>query len=83
MLDLDQAARLIEMQPTCTGRGLVLDPLTSQLDSLVVSAPEAARSVLRKLTSKQRVRICGGVRPGSLDGPNAAAKTALRALACR
>jgi transposase len=55
----------------------------AQLDSLIVAAPEPVRAALRKLNTKQRVRTCAGFRPGRLDGPTAAAKTALRALAHR
>ena len=55
----------------------------AQLDSIVVSAPEAVRSPLRRLTTKQRVRVCAGFRPGLLDDPTAAIKLALRALARR
>jgi hypothetical protein len=55
----------------------------AQLDSLVVAAPESVRAGLRKLTTKQRVRVCAAFRPGRLDDPVAAAKTALRALARR
>jgi len=55
----------------------------AQLDSLVVSAPESLRSQLRRLTTRQRVRVCAGFRPGLLDDPAAATKLALRALARR
>jgi transposase len=55
----------------------------AQLDSLVVSAPESVRVGLRRLTTKQRVRACAGFRPGRLDGPAAATKLALQALARR
>jgi transposase len=46
----------------------------AQLDSIVVSGPEAVRSQLRRLTTKQRVRVCAGFRPGPLDDPAAATK---------
>lgn len=52
-------------------------------DSVVVSAPESVRSPLHRLTTKQRVRVCAGLRPGVLDNPAAATKLALRALARR
>jgi len=55
----------------------------AQLDSLIVAAPEAIRSPLRKLGTKQRVRACAAFRPGPVDDPAAATKTALRALARR
>ncbi len=55
----------------------------AQLDCLVVSAPESVRAALRKLTTKQRVRVCAAFRLGPLGDPAAAAKTALRALARR
>ncbi len=55
----------------------------TQLDSLVVSAPEAVRAGLPKLGTKQRVRTCAAFRPGAVDDPAAATKTALRALARR
>lgn len=55
----------------------------AQLNCLVVSAPESVRAGLRRLGTKQRVRICAAFRPGPLSDPAAAAKTALRALARR
>jgi transposase len=55
----------------------------AQLDSIVVSAPESVRTPLRRLTTKQRVRVCAAFRPGLLDDPAAATKLALRVLARR
>jgi transposase len=55
----------------------------AQLDSLIVSAPESVRVGLRKLGTKQRVRICAAFRSDALDHLAAATKTALQALARR
>jgi len=55
----------------------------AQLDSLVVAAPESVRAPLRRLGTKQRVRACAGLRPGAVEDPVAAVKTALRSLARR
>jgi transposase len=54
-----------------------------QLESLVVSAPETVRAPLRKLSTKQRVRVCAAYRLGPIDNPAAATKHALRILARR
>lgn len=54
-----------------------------RLGSLVVSAPEPVRALLRNLGTKQRVRVCAAYRPGALTDPTAATKAALRALARR
>jgi transposase len=50
----------------------------AQLDSVVVSAPESVRTPLRRLSTKERVRVCAALRPGLIDDPAAATK-----LACR
>jgi transposase len=55
----------------------------AQMDAVIVSAPESVRSPLRKLTPRQRIRVCAAFRPGALDDPAAATKTALRSLARR
>ena len=55
----------------------------AQLDALILTAPEQVRGPLRKLTSKQRIRVCATLRRGPVSDPAAAAKTALRALARR
>jgi transposase len=55
----------------------------AQLDALIVTAPEPVRAPLRKLTSKQRIRVCAALRPGLVADPASAVKTALRALARR
>lgn len=53
------------------------------MKALVVTAPPSLRDRLRGLTTPRLVRACRGLRPGELDGPEAAAKTALRSLATR
>jgi hypothetical protein len=55
----------------------------AQLDALIVTAPKPVRAPLRKLTSKQRIRACATVRPGQVNDPASAVKTALWALARR
>ncbi|HEX9031266.1 MAG TPA: IS110 family transposase [Streptosporangiaceae bacterium] len=55
----------------------------AQIDAVITSAPESVRSPLRKLTPRQRIRACSAFRPGTLDDPAAATKTALRSLARR
>jgi transposase len=40
----------------------------AQLDALIVTAPEPVRAPLRKLSSKQRIRACAALRPGSTAG---------------
>lgn len=42
-------------------------------------APESVRAPLRLLGTKQRVRVCAGLRSGLVNDPTAAIKTALRA----
>lgn len=55
----------------------------NQMRSLLVTAPDALRAQLRSLTVKQLLSTSKGFRPGALDDPAAAAKTALRSLARR
>jgi transposase len=55
----------------------------AQLDALIVTAPEPVRAPLRKLTSRQRIRVCAASRPGLVSDPASAVKTALRGLARR
>jgi len=55
----------------------------AQIDALILTAPEQVRALLRKLTSKQRIRACAALRPGPVSDPASAVKTALRALARR
>jgi transposase len=55
----------------------------AQLDSLVVTGPEQLRATLRGLTTKRRVHLCAGYRPGPAVDPQAATKIALRHLARR
>jgi transposase len=50
---------------------------------VIVSAPEAFGGPLRKLTPRERIRACAALRPGTVDDPVAATKTALRSLARR
>jgi transposase len=55
----------------------------NQLASLVVTAPEPLRQQLRALGPDKLVATAAGLRPGPLTTPTAAAKLALRELACR
>jgi transposase len=55
----------------------------AQLDAVILTAPEPVRAPLRMLTSRQRIRACAALRPGSIADPATATKTALRALARR
>ncbi len=54
-----------------------------QMDGLIVTAPEAVRGMLRRLTTKQRVRACAGFRPGDALDACSCVKLALRSLARR
>ena len=51
--------------------------------ALVVTAPAELREKLDGLGTSALVKRCGSFRPGRLDSPTAAAKYALRSLACR
>ncbi len=55
----------------------------NQMRSLLVTAPDALRGQLRGLTIKQLLKTSKAFRPGELDDPTAATKTALRSLARR
>jgi transposase len=55
----------------------------NQLASLVVTAPEPPRQQLRHLPPALLVATAARLRPGPLTTPTAAAKLALRSLACR
>jgi len=54
-----------------------------QIDSLIVTAPDRLRAQLRGRELAGQVQVAAGLRPGTLDGPLAATKVALRALARR
>jgi hypothetical protein len=53
------------------------------LKALVVTAPEELREQLRGLSTVSLVQAAAAVGPGAVTTPMAAAKLALRALACR
>jgi len=55
----------------------------AQIDAVITSAPEPVRNPLRKMTPRKRIRACAAFRPGTLNDPAAATKTALRSLARR
>ena len=55
----------------------------NQIKALVVTAPAELRETLDGLSTSALVTRCKGFRPGRLDGPMAAARYALRSLACR
>ncbi len=54
-----------------------------QIDGLIVTAPESVRALLRRLTTKQRVRACAAFRPGDAVDAASCVKLALRSLARR
>jgi transposase len=53
------------------------------MKALVVTCPASLREQLRGLSTKKLVATCARLRPGPLEGPEAAAKTALRSMAVR
>ena len=55
----------------------------NQMKALVVTAPAELRETLDGLTAGALVTRCKSFRTGRLDGPMAAARYALRSLACR
>ena len=55
----------------------------NQMKAIVVTAPAELREKLDGLSSSALVARCKSFRPGRLDCPTAAAKYALRSLACR
>ena len=55
----------------------------NQMKALVVTAPAELRETLHGLAAGALVARCKGFRPGHLDSPIAAARYALRSLACR
>ena len=55
----------------------------NQMKALVVTAPAVLRETLDGLTSTALAARCKSFRPGRLEDPAAAAKYALRSLACR
>ena len=55
----------------------------NQMKALVVTAPAELRETLDGLTTAALITRCKGLRSGRLDDPKAAAKYALRSLACR
>ena len=55
----------------------------NQMKALVLTAPAELREKLDGLTTSALVQRCRGFRPGRPDNPTAAAKYALRSLACR
>ena len=55
----------------------------NQMKALVVTAPAVLREKLDGLGTGALVKRCGGFRPGRPGNPKAAAKYALRSLACR
>ena len=55
----------------------------NQMKALIVTAPAQLREALDGLSTSALVTRCKGFRPGRLDGPMAAARYALRSLACR
>ena len=55
----------------------------NQIKALAVTAPSELRETLDGLTTAALITRCKGLRSGRLDNPKAAAKYALRSLACR
>ena len=55
----------------------------NQMKALVVTAPAGLRESLSSLATSDLASRCARFRPGHLDNPTAAAKYALRSLACR
>ena len=55
----------------------------NQMKALVVTAPAGLRETLDDLSTSALVKRCGNFRPGHPGNPTAAAKYALRSLACR
>ena len=55
----------------------------NQMRALVVTAPAELRETLDGLTTNALVKRCRSFRPSRLNDPKAAAKYALRSLACR
>ncbi len=55
----------------------------NQMKALVVTAPAGLRETLHGLTATALSARCKDFRPGRLEDPTAAAKYALRSLACR
>ncbi len=55
----------------------------NQMKALVVTAPAGLRETLDGLTATALAARCRSFRPGRLEDPTAAAKYALRSLACR
>jgi transposase len=55
----------------------------SQIDAIIVSAPEQARGPLRKVIPRQRIRACAALCPGPLANPPSSTKATLRSLARR
>ena len=55
----------------------------NQMKALVVTAPAELRETLDGLTTSALVKRCRSFRPGRLNNTTAAAKYALRSLACR
>ena len=53
------------------------------MKALIVTAPAQLRETLDGLSTSALVTRCKGFRAGRLDGPMAAARYALRSLACR
>ena len=55
----------------------------NQMKALVLTAPAGLRETLDGLSTSALVKRCKSFRPGRLGNPTAAAKYALRSLACR
>ena len=55
----------------------------NQMKALVLTAPAELREALSGLTTSALAKRCSSFRLSHMDGPKAAAKYALRALACR
>ena len=55
----------------------------NQMKALVLTAPAELRETLDDLTTRGLIKRCGSFRPGRPGDPTAAAKYALRSLACR
>ena len=55
----------------------------NQMKALVLTAPAGLRETLDGLSTSALVKRCKSFRPGRPDNPTAAAKFALRSLACR
>ena len=76
-----EAVRVV--QTTRRGAVKARSAALGQFISLLVTAPEAVRAMLRPLTVRGQITAAAGFRPQNLTDPSQAAKTALKRLARR